>query len=240
MITSCASSSKHRDEEKRLKDATTMIELGMGYMRQGKDVVAREKLERALEISPKMASAHNAIAILYEKQGRTELANNHYKKAVKLDPEDGSALNNYGVFLCRNGKFEEGEKYFLKTIDLPEYRTPELAYENIGLCSAWSGDMEKSERYFKLALDRNKRLPMSLIELAKLKYKQENYLLARAFLQRFEAVSEHNAETLGYAFKIEYQLKAKDRYLNYFERLTKEFPESEQAEEITTKFGMIN
>ncbi|OGT21266.1 MAG: type IV pilus biogenesis/stability protein PilW [Gammaproteobacteria bacterium RBG_16_57_12] len=234
LITGCATKAGKEAEEQRKKAAQTQVELGIGYMNKGDMDVAKSNLDRALELDPDLASAHNAIAIYYEHRGENDRAASHYKKAARLNPEDGAALNNYGAFLCKKGRFADAEEYILKAIALPDYDTPEYAYENLGICAASVDKLDKAEQYFRKALEINNRLPMSLLQMANINFQRRQYMSARAYLQRFESAAKHSAESLWLAVQVEQKLNAKDRVGQYSEQLKAEFPGSEQAKRLMT------
>lgn len=217
-------------EEREHRIAKTHVDLGIGYIKQGKYDAALEKLEKAVEADPSYAPGQSAIAIVYEHLEKYDLADEHYQEAINLTPEDGGLYNNYGVFLCGQQKFEKAEGYFLRAIATPRYPTPELAYENAGVCERKSPkyDINKAEQYLKKALDINPRLPNALLNMAFIRYEQGNYLSTRGFLQRFESVSRHTAESLWLGVQNEKKLNNKEGMQDYAKQLQTDFPKSEQ------------
>lgn len=217
-------------EEKDHRIAKTHVDLGIGYMRQGKYDAALEKLKKAVDAEPDYAPGHSAIAIVYERLEKYELADDHYREAINLSPENGGLYNNYGVFLCGQKKFDLAEEYFIKAIATPRYSTPELAYENAGVCERKSPttDAKKAEEYLQNALTQNPRLPLALLNMAFIRFEQENFLSARGFLQRYESVSRHTAESLWLGVLVERKLKNKDAAQDYAKQLQTDFPKSEQ------------
>lgn len=217
-------------EEKDKRIARTHVELGVGYIRQGKFDIALEKLKKALDVEPSYAPAHSAIAIVYERLEKYEKADYHYREAISLSPDDGGLYNNYGVFLCGQKQYKEAEENFLRAVATPRYPTPELAYENAGACERKSPkyDIEKAEKYLSTALNKNPRLPLALVNMAHIRFEQKNYLSARGFLQRYESVARHTADSLWLGVKVERQLKNKDGAQDYAKQLQTDFPKSEQ------------
>ena len=217
-------------EERDHRIAKTHVDLGIGYLKQGKYDVALEKLKKAVEAEPSYAPGHSAIAIVYERLEEYELADEHYREAISLDSENGGLYNNYGVFLCGQKKYEKAEEYFLKAIATPRYPTPELAYENLGVCERKSPsyDIAKAEEYLKNALDKNPKLPNALLNMAFIRFEQGNYLSTRGFLQRYASVSRHTAESLWLGVQTERKLKNKEAMQEYAKQLQTDFPKSEQ------------
>ncbi|RJQ47177.1 MAG: type IV pilus biogenesis/stability protein PilW [Gammaproteobacteria bacterium] len=209
--------------------ADTYVKLGIGYLQQGKRDLALSNLQRALELDDSSSSAHNAIAILYEQLGEIKLARRHYERAVRLNPQDSPAQNNYGAFLCRQNEMQKAEQHFLEALKNPLYETPEFAYENAGLCALQVPDRAKAERYFREALRANPTLPESLYQMALLSYEAQNYLSARAYLQRHAEAAQHTPRSLWLGIRIERELGDKNALASYSLLLKGKFPGSEEA-----------
>jgi type IV pilus assembly protein PilF len=62
-----------------------------------------------------------------------------------------------------------------------------------------------------------------------LNFSRDNYLSARAYMQRFEAAARHSADSLWLAIRIEYALHDYGAWDKYAGMLHKGFPDSEQA-----------
>jgi len=208
----CVSTDKRKENPE--KAAQLYAELGLEYLRQGKLELAKMKLDRSLELNKKQPQAHNYLAELLKQLGDMESAEEHYLSAVRYDGDNAMLLNNFGAFLCQQARIEESEKYFLRAAKLPHYRTPELAYENLALCSLQNGNKVKAEKYFRIALSVNPVLHKSLYQMAQLSYDEGAYMKARAFIERFHAIGQ-SEQSLKLGMKIEQALgdeAAVDRY----------------------------
>jgi type IV pilus assembly protein PilF len=233
-LTACAGSSqvsKRDPGDPRKRAAELQVQLGQGYMEQGKFETAHDKLKRAIDLDPSSIDAHTVIAILYERIKRPQLSEKHYKQAVELDPEVGSTNNNFGAYLCRVGRSDEADAYFKKAVEDPFYATPQTAYSNAGVCAASAGKQDLSETYFRKAIEADPRDANSLFELSLISFRNQDYMRARAFIQRFEAVAQPAASALDLAAQSEDRLGDRGAASRYRERLKTEFPdyESESA-----------
>ncbi len=179
------------------------INLGLGYLKQGRIELALTKLEHAVKLQPLSPEANHYIAETYRQLDEIELADRYFKEAVKLDPENPMVLNNYGAFLCSQSRVEEAEHYFLTAVNLPRYKTPELAYENIALCAQKIGDTVKAEEYFRKSLALQTKLPKSLYQMALISLDKKDQLSARTFLERFHGVVAYSEASLRLGMKIE-------------------------------------
>lgn len=230
-LTACVQSPAKKPVDKT-KQAEINTQLGVEYLRKGMYQSSIQKLEKAIKQDSRYAPAHDAIAVLYEKLGEPDKAETHYKRSLSLDRNNASTLNNYGQFLCRQKKLKKAETYFLKAAADPLYRYPEMIYTNAGICAASAQDQRKAEGYFRKALDVNKSYPPALKEMIRLSFSQDNYLGARAYIQRYEVQGPLTAELLWIAVQTEKQLGDRNALSKYKLLLKKKFPDSAQANQL--------
>ena len=213
----------------RNRSAELHVDLGIRYLREGNLEFAFSRLTRALEMEPNNASAHNAMGLLHERLGDAEKAEGYYRKAVSLNPTDASAQTNLGGFLCRAKEYEEGQKFLLQAAKHPSNKSTEVVYTNLGLCALLADEPEKSETYLRRALEINPKVPGALIRMSELSYRQERYLSARAYLQRFLAVAKHSPSSLWLGVRVERELGDKNAAASYGMLLQSEFPDSAET-----------
>lgn len=218
-------------DEKR-SAANIHMQLGQRYMEQGKYDYAMEKLLRALEYDPNSVDAHTVIAVLYERLGDPKRAEQHYRRAAELAPKDGNVNNNYGTFLCKSGQFEESAKYFARAVDDPFYKTPDVAYTNSGSCQMHAGHADLAEAAFRRAVELNGKNGEALYNLAGLLYAKDDFFHARAYIQRYEALSQPSAEALLLGYDIEQKMGNTAGAQEYARRLRQQFPDSEQVRKL--------
>lgn len=183
--------------------AVANMNLGAGYLRQGRTDLAIERLQRALEQNPRLVEAHSTIALAYDQIGSLEDAETHYSRATQLDPNNGSAANAYAVFLCRRNRWPDAEPYFRRAAENPTYATPEVAYTNAGVCARAANATEQASGYFRAALTRSPTFPDALLNLMELSHQEGNNLQARAFVQRYLAAHAPTAQVLWICFNVE-------------------------------------
>jgi type IV pilus assembly protein PilF len=187
--------------------ATANMNLGAGYLRQGRTDLAIERLQRALVQNPRLVEAHSTIAVAYDQAGSLENAEIHYRRATQLDPNSPAAANAYAVFLCsRQNRWKDAEPYFRRAAANVNYATPEVALTNAGVCARSAGDEEGAAESFRAALARNPSYPDALLNMIELTYQAENFLQARAFIQRYLAARPPTAAVLWTCFNVEREL----------------------------------
>jgi len=216
---------KSSDEEA----AELNLQLGIGYLRQGDLVTARNKLERAIEQDPSLVMAHTALALVYERLGDIDAADEHYRRAVYLAPKDPDALNSLAAFLCRN---EEGQAealiQFDRAIAIPlseNFSNKAMLNTNAGVCAKQT-DLTRAEKYLRAALAENPQYVEALLQLADVSYQRENYLQSRAFLERYASVAPPSPAMLWLAKRVETALGDAPAASEFGLRLKREFPAS--------------
>jgi type IV pilus assembly protein PilF len=230
-LTGCGTPASRNSDEpgKARKFAETNTSLGRQYMDRGQYEVALEKLKRAVAYDKTYAPAHTLLGVLYETLGQQDEALEEYRRAVHYDPTDGDVNNNYAVFLCGQDKSEEADRYFQIAMKDPFYSTPEVVYANAGLCALGTNDLDKAERYLRQSLEYDAEFAPALLPMADLNYRNGDFLRARAFLQRFEAVGTSDAQSLFLGYRIEYALGDATTSARYKQDLLSKFPDSTEA-----------
>ena len=79
------------------------LQLGVGYIRNGRLDIAEEKLMLAQQYDPNLPEVYNSLGVLQEEQGKLSSASTLYAKAIELDPSNAIALSNYSRIQCQGG-----------------------------------------------------------------------------------------------------------------------------------------
>ncbi|UXI66607.1 type IV pilus biogenesis/stability protein PilW [Tahibacter amnicola] len=231
-VDASAAGSRSKSAEKARAAAEVNVSLGQRYLEQGKLELALEKLQKALEYDASNTNAHTVIAVLYERINDPKRAEQHYRRASELSPKLGAVNNNYGAFLCRSGKLDDAARYFEKALADPFYKTPDVARTNAGTCYLQGERLDPAEQQFRKALEINPTNAEALYQLARVLFQKNDYLRARAFLQRFDALGQASPDALLLGRDIEEKLGNTREANEYTKRLKTEFPDSTQAREL--------
>lgn len=208
------------------------LELGYDYLRKGRLSDAKEKIDRAVQLNPRNASAQSASGLLYDRLNEPKKAEGHFERALALDPKNPEFQNTYAAFLCSHGRYEEGEKYALQAAANVLYKTPEMALLNAGNCVQSLGNLARAEGHYRSALQRSARFGEALYKMADIEYRQTNYISARGFLARYLEVGRTNASTLWLALRIERSLGNNAAAQSYGQRLKSEYPRAAETREL--------
>lgn len=230
LLSACASNSSQTTPAEN--SSSINVDLGVAYIKKGDYASAKAKLEKAIQQNPRNAAAHGTKALLNIKLKQTEEADNDFQKAVDLDPTNSAIRNNYGTFLCQQNRVEAAEQQFLAAVKDPLYPTPEFSYTNAGLCLLKINKLDKAEEYFRKALEANPKFRIALFEMAKISFTKKEYLSARAYLQRYNEVARHTAESLWLRIRVEKELGDKDTVASQALLLKSKFPRSKETAQL--------
>ena len=140
-------------------------QLGARYYQNQSYELARDRLERALELDSKMSKAYMTLGMTYEALENKRLATNAYENAIRVAPRDFNIQNGYAVFLCKQRDFEGAGKYFERASNHPENDNAERTLTNAGLCMMQKPDLAKAERFFREAVERKATYGEALLQL---------------------------------------------------------------------------
>ncbi len=234
VLTACAPAAPNSSNVKPTQTSNSEIaianlRLGTAYMEKGEYEKSLQKLNKALKADPDYHATLNVLGVLHQRMGEKDLAEQYFKKSLNKSPSQPSTLNNYGQFLCSIARYEEAEQSFLKAANNPLYPSPEIANTNAGTCAMRNKLYDKAEGFFRQALEQNPRVPAALIQMAEINVIQENYLSARAYIQRYSQVARHNAKSLWLGVQTESKLGDSDAMSSYALLLKNSFPDSEET-----------
>jgi type IV pilus assembly protein PilF len=226
VLAGCASQQAVRQ---RQDAATYNTELGIAYMRRGDLAVAQSKLDRALEENSDDPNVHSARALLFARLQDPKHADEEFREALRLAPKNPNFENNYAVYLCSVGRVDEGVRSFLSAARNPLYMTPELAYDNAGVCLRSAHKDVAATQMFADALAIRPNFPQALWQVADLDFSQGKLAQARREIDAFLAANQENPDLLLLAVKV---TRAQGDRLDselYARRLQLDFPDSAQA-----------
>lgn len=228
-------SGRAQPEEQPQEAADLNVQLGVGYLRQGDLKAAQGKLEKAVELDPDNVTAHRALGLVYEQLGDIDGAERYYRRAVSLAPNDPEALNSLAVFLCRNERTrDEALEIFDRAIDVPQskyYSNKAMLNTNAGVC-AKNEDLARSEDYLRRALAFDANFPDALLQLADVAFRRQNFLQARAFLQRYSTVAAPAPAALWLSFQVETAMGDRKAADDAARSLRQDFPASVETRQL--------
>jgi type IV pilus assembly protein PilF len=234
-VGACASPA---DNEKLRKSVETQSQLGATYLQRNQPEIAKQHLERALELDADDAQANNIMALLQWRLRQYEEAERYFRRAIDGNGNRAAANHNYGAFLCDRGRIDEALRALEKAAADPLYKGAAEANLNAGVCLMSKPAPAVAEKYLREALRLNPKLPGALYQMARIAYDSGRTLAARAFIQRYFEASEDAPDALLLAVRIETALKDKNAAASYALRLKSKFPKSDEALKLSSIPGM--
>ena len=103
---------------------------------------------------------------------------------------------------------------------------------NAGVCMTQIPDLESAEKYFRQALSRKPSYGEALLQMSLLKFSTQDFLSARAFLQRYLASNIPTSGVLFLGVRIEQELGDERARTEYSNQILRDFPQSPEARNI--------
>lgn len=228
MMAGCASTGGGAAAGPDSRDMSTKgmanLQLAQNYLRSGRLDVALDRANRAARMDPQSADVQVVLGLIRQALEDEVRAGEHFERAVKLAPNTGHVLNARAAWLCERGKYDEADAMFTRAAQDPFYEERTQSYYNAGRCAMLGGRMDRAEAPLRKGLELDPKHPLLLEQMARLQFAQGNFLGARAFYQRREAVGEVGAELLDLAVMIEEGAGDRAAAQRYRERLEQGFP----------------
>ena len=215
--------------QRRHDAAVYNTELGIAFMRRGQLAIAQTTLDRALKENPDDPDVHSARALLFDRLGDSKQADREFRAAMRLAPKNPDFQNNYAVYLCSHGRVDEGVATFISAARNPLYLTPEIAYDNAGVCLRGAHRDVAAAQMFRDALAIRPNFAQALWQIADLDFSQGRLAQARQEIDAFLASNQETPDLLLLAVKVTRAQKDPLDAELYARRLQLDFPDSAQA-----------
>lgn len=234
VLFACVSSTTGKPpREANTADAASInFQLATEYFQNGNYELARDRLLLSTKLDPKRPVVWSTLATTYEQLGNARLAEEAHNKALRAGSNNFYVQNSYAVFLCRQQRYDDAEKQFERSIGGATNDNPEQMMTNAGVCMMQKPDYDKAESFFRRALERQSNYPEALLQMAILKFEIEDYLHARAFLQRYNQYYPEGAGTLYLCVLIEEEMGDDRARRDCADKLLKNYPNSEESRRI--------
>lgn len=217
-------------EEKAVK---SYIALGYGYLEAGKVALAKQRIERALEIQPDNPEVHTVMALIWQKEGEAELAREYFEKAVDERDDIPKTNHLYSDFLISQGECSLAIRY-LENVAL-ELDYPERAqiYQNLGVCYRQMQQMDKAYKAFKKAQRLNSSLPSTHLNAAELAFERKEYQYAEKSFAAFRKLvalkkAKHSAQSAYLGILMSRHSQDKEAETAYVKLLYRNFKDTQQ------------
>lgn len=227
VVAGCASGGPNQPkpwEDKRRAQAH--VDLGVDYLRRGQFDVARNELELAISIDPSSDQAYHAQGLLMAQTGYEDEATKLFARAVSINPGNFQAVNDYGIYLCETGDHQKGIDVLQRVESRPDNQLLSNTRLGLGLCKFQKGNYAEAKEHFKEVLQAEPRLPQALLPMAEIAYQEQNFLSARAFIERYIFIGAMTERILVVGTNTELQLGDSEKAAQYARELRRLYPQS--------------
>jgi type IV pilus assembly protein PilF len=233
VLAGCASQTERAAEQaKRRQAVDTQVQLGAAYLQRERYDIAKQHLDRALELDSDDSQANNVMAVLKWKLKDYDGAERYFRRALDRDDKNPAIYHNYGAFLCERGRLDEGVRMLDRVVNDRLYVAAADANVNAGICLMTKPAPAAAEKYFREALRTKPAQASALYHMARISFDGGNALNARGFLQRYFQSAEDSPEALLLAVRVETAMKDKDAAASFALRLKSKFPTSSEAQQL--------
>ena len=142
-------------------NAESLIKMGDVHLREGRFRNALKNYLEADNLKKNDAELKFRIGLIYSDYVSKYSQDNqpyykaieYYNEAIRLKENYSEAYNNLGVTYCKLKRWDEAIPLFQKALDNLFYVTPERAYYNLAMAHQGKGEYDKSEEYYKMAVE---------------------------------------------------------------------------------------
>jgi type IV pilus assembly protein PilF len=213
------------------KAAQTYVALGVGYLAAGELILARKKIDRALEIAPDSVGAHGAMGMYWEQRGENNLAQVEFELALDIDEQHSPTNYHYGRFLLQKKRERRGCDLLSAAAHDVDFNARSGAYEDLGFCLIAFNDNSKAIDAFEKAWTLDSSSTISTLHLTELYLQRNSIRPANRWFERFNYILEqkeiaHSSASLYLGYRLSKAGRDKNGQQNYGFKLKKLFPES--------------
>jgi type IV pilus assembly protein PilF len=218
------------NNELRKEQAQLHMQIGTGYLNQGKNPQALIELLKAEELDPEDASIQNSLGLAYYFRKEYPLSETHFLKAIKFFPKYTDARNNLGRLYTDLGRFDEaiGQLKFASR-DLT-YTLPERIFLNLGIVYLRKNDFDRALNNFKKSMESNTRFCPAYNYYGQTLFQQAKYSEAIESFDHALALCNNNYDEAHYYSAISYYKAGQtEKAIARLEEVEKRYPDSEYA-----------
>ena len=179
LLAACAAPSADRK-----KEADARMQMGGRYLEQRNLPMAMQELTRASELDPGNPEIDMMLGMAYQARGDPAKAEEYLRKAIDKKPDYAEAHNNLGFVLASQKRWKEAAREFEAAAENVLYRTPEIAYYNLGEAYRMQNDPARAEEAYRRSLQANDRYAPASVGLASVLGEKGKWEDAAAVLAR--------------------------------------------------------
>ena len=196
VLTAC-NANKNLEQKKAQGEASR--NLGEAYLREGKYSTALRELLKAETLAPDDYYLQSDLGLAYLYKGDPDKAIYHFKKSLALKDNYGPARNNLGNAYAAKKEWDKAIEQYEIVISNLLYATPQFPFSNLGFAYYYKKKYQRSEHYFKKALEVIPDFDRALYGLARTYIASEK--IAQA-VETLEFAAEKHPENISLHFEL--------------------------------------
>lgn len=209
------------------KEVEARVQIGLGYLQQGKPEMAIFHMKEIVEKQPKSPRVNEVLALALWEAGENDRAEFHFKKMVKYAPEYSRGRMNYASFLLSQDNYKEAKAQLLETTKDIYYPKRGQAFYMLASVYKFLGETDKMIAAYERSIRLDRRNIPALIELAEYRYKEGQYAQSYELHKRYrEAVRQSSAKGLLLGIKLARKFDDKGEEASYVLALKNLYPKS--------------
>lgn len=201
--------------------------LGVVFSHLGRNADALLPMQKAAELLPNDAEAHNNLGITLQDLGRLEEAIASFQRAIRINPKFAEPHSNLGSVLQALGRLGEAEASFHRALKIQPNHAE--AHNKLGNILKNSGRTEEAEASFRRALKIDPDLPEALNNLGSTLKMTERTDEAEALFRRAILIKPGLAEAHSNLGSILYDLGRLDEAEICYRRAIQHKPDLAEA-----------
>lgn len=156
--------------------------------------LARQAVEKALQLDGRLASAHTTLAAIPVARLEWDPATTEYQLALKYNPNYATAHQWYGIHLARRGKYSQATTEIQRALDLDPLSL--IIDTDAGESRYWARDNQRGEMYIRRALELNQNFAQAHIVMVKIHEQNKQFQAALAEFRIAEKLSGGGPDVL--------------------------------------------
>lgn len=225
VTTTESSFTKKASPEKSVENYTN---LGLGYLQKGRPDLARQRLQRALEINESSAPANDAMGLVWQAEGEPDLAVEYHQRALRADRRYTPAHHHMGRAYSQLGQFSNAERHLNVAASDRYYDRRVTAYNELAMVYY---RQERESQAVETYLEALRLAPFNveaLVNVSTLLFELQQYDESQRYFDRFDRLAErqqtrHNAHSLWLGIKLAAIAQDTPRSIRFGSQLKQEF-----------------
>lgn len=211
------------------KEIESRIQVAITYLQEDEPEQALAQMEIAIEKKPKSARVHEILGLALARTGEFDLAETHFKKMLKYDSKYTRGRSNYAGFLISKERYQDAQEQLLVVVDDIYYPKRAVAFWQLAFISKKQGKQDEVEKYLLRAVGLDTRFAAAHLELAQLRFEQEEYAQSYKSLMRYrQNVKQSSAKSLLLGIKLARIFEDKNEEASFVLALKNLYPKSQE------------